>query len=150
MIHVASNYWGGVERRQNSSMYSKLHKYLSVFRLYCLRFLYNFFLVSLRDGAKRQYTAQHFDSVSVCSANINLQTCKTLANRSIAFFCYRPGIMCTFMPGKEDLWHALVFLFYREEKAVKSHCLYPCTFGEHALSDKRSKHVFDNLEIMIL
>jgi hypothetical protein len=44
--------------------------------------------------------------------------------------------MSTFVPEKEHLWHALLFLFNKKKKAVESHL-------EHV------RHCFDNLKVAI-
>jgi hypothetical protein len=42
--------------------------------------------------------------------------------------------MSTFVPEKEDLQHALLFLFNQKKKAVESHHLLVEPYGEHTLS----------------
>ena len=44
---------------------------------------------------------------------------------------YRSVIMSSFVPEKEHLRHALLFLFNQKEKAVESHRLLVETYGEN-------------------
>ena len=59
----------------------------------------------------------------VCAPGINLQARTSSARQTIASVLFRPVIMSKYVPEKEHLRHALLFLFNQKKKAVESHRL---------------------------
>ena len=99
--------------------------------------------VLLTDGPTEQYFAYQFDTSSVCAPGINLQTHTSSVRRPIASVLYHPVIKSKFVPEKEHLRHALLFLFNQKKKTVESyHLLMVNTL--HRLEYVR--HGFDNLK----
>ena len=77
----------------------------------------------LRDGPTEHYFAYEFETMLVCALGINLQARTSSVHQTIASVLYHAVIMLKFVPGKEHLWHALLFLFNQKKKAVEWHSL---------------------------
>ena len=82
-----------------------------------IRCIHKSLTVFLRDDLTKQYVAYEFETTSICSPDISLQTHKSWVRQTIASMLYRSVIMSMFVPEKEHLRHALLFLFNQKKKS---------------------------------
>ena len=103
----------------------------------------------LRDDLTEQYVAHEFETTSVCSPVINLQTHKSQVRQTITSVLYRSVIMSGFVREKEHLRRALVFLTLSKGKgcgkSIAGRTIMVNTL--HRLEHVR--HGFDNLKVAI-
>lgn len=71
---------------------------------------------------------------SFCSSDIKLQIHTSWVRQELPSLFYHSVIMSSFVPEKEHLRHALLFLFNQKKKAAESQRLLVETYGEHAPS----------------